>query len=112
MSGIFPRIYNTSDSVRQLSTQLICISALLMPFQAYTHAAYFTLRSGGQTFVTFLFDGVFVWTVLVPLAFALSRFTAMPIVPLFFACQGLEILKSVVGWLMLKRGSWIQCIVA
>lgn len=111
LSGVFPRIYNTPDSVRELSAQLICISAFLMPFHAYTHAAYFTLRSGGQTMVTFLFDSVFVWLCLVPLAFILSRFTALPIVPLFFICQGTEIVKAAVGRYMLNRETWMQCIV-
>lgn len=111
LSGVFPQIYNTSDSVRSLSAQLICISALIMPFSAYTHAAYFTLRSGGQTFVTFLFDSVFVWVCLVPLAFILSRFTNLPIVPMFFICQGTEVIKSYIGSRMLKKGIWIRRIV-
>ena len=56
LSHVFPLIYNTSDSVRALAAEMICISALMMPFNAYTNAAYFTLRSGGQTLVTFVFD--------------------------------------------------------
>ena len=111
LSGVFPKIYNTSDSVRSLSAQLICICALIMPFNAYTHSAYFTLRSGGQTFVTFLFDSVFVWLCLVPLAFILSRFTDMPIVPLFLVCQGTDVIKCLIGSIMLKKGIWIHRIV-
>ena len=59
-SGLFPMLYKTNDEVRTLATQLICISAIMLPFNGYTNAAYFTLRSGGQTFVTFLFDSCFV----------------------------------------------------
>ncbi len=107
-SGVFPRIYNTTDSVRSLATTLICISAFIMPFHAYTNAAYFTLRSGGKTLVTFLFDSCFVWAVCVPTAFCLSRFTTLPIIALYAICQSLEILKSFVGAFMIKKGSWIQ----
>lgn len=57
----------------------LCISAALMPFNAYANAVYFTLRSGGQTMVTFLFDSCFVWVVSVPPAYCLSRFTGMGI---------------------------------
>lgn len=32
-----------------------------MPFSAYTNAAYFILRSGGQALITFLFDSCFAW---------------------------------------------------
>lgn len=61
--------------------------------------------------MTFLFDSCFVWCVCVPLAFVLSKYTALPIVPLYFLCQATEALKCVLGWYMLKRGSWIQNIV-
>lgn len=107
-STLFPQIYNTTDQVRQLATQLILVGAVMMPFNSYTNAAYFTLRSGGQTLVTFLFDSCFVWTCCVPLAFILSRFTAMPILPLYLICQGTDLIKCVVGAFMIRQGKWIQ----
>jgi Na+-driven multidrug efflux pump len=111
LSGLFPQIYNTTDSVRHLATWLICISAMMMPFNAYTNAAYFTLRSGGQTLVTFLFDSCFVWTVCVPLAFCLSRFTNLGILPIYAICQGTDLLKCAIGAYMIKKGAWIQTLV-
>lgn len=107
-SGVFPSLYNTTDPVRQLATKLICVSALIMPFNSYTNAAYFTLRSGGQTFITFLFDSCFVWTFCVPLAFILSHYVKLPILPMFILVQGSEILKSGVGAYALSRKKWIQ----
>ena len=108
VSGLFPRIYNTSDSVRSIATALICVVACMMPFIAYNHATYFTLRSGGKTMVTFLFDSCFVWTICVPLAFCLSRFTTLPIVPMYALCLGTDLIKCFLGTWMLKKGSWIQ----
>ena len=108
LSGLFPRLYNTTDEVRQLATWLICINAAMMPFISYTNATYFTLRSGGQTFITFLFDSCFVWGVCIPLAFCLSRFTDMPIIPLFAICQSTDLVKCIIGARMLKQGKWIQ----
>ena len=107
-SGAFPRMYNTTDSVRILATKLICVSAALMPFNSYTNATYFTLRSGGQTLVTFLFDSCFVWCFCVPLAFCLSRFTEIGILPLYIICQGTDLVKCALGCWMLKQGKWIQ----
>ena len=107
-SGIFPGIYNTTAEVRTLAAQLILVGAVMMPFNSYTNAAYFTLRSGGQTVVTFLFDSCFVWTVCVPLAFCLSRFTDIPILPLYILCQSTDLLKSAIGALMIRQGKWIQ----
>lgn len=108
VSRVFPQIYNTTEQVRQLATALICVGAVLMPFNAFTNATYFTLRSGGQTMVTFLFDSCFVWAVCVPVAFCLSRFTGLSILPLYIICQGLELIKCVLGAWMLKKGAWIQ----
>ena len=107
-SGLFPKIYNTTDEVRQLATWLICINACAMPFNSYTNATYFTLRSGGQTLVTFLFDSCFVWACCVPLAYCLSRFTDLGIIPLFAICLSTDLLKCAVGAFMIKQGKWIQ----
>ena len=112
VSGLFPQLYNTTDSVRQLATGLICISAIMMPFNSYTNATYFTLRSGGQTMVTFLFDSCFVWGIVIPLAYCLSRFTDMPIIPLYAICQGTDLVKSLIGAGMIKQGKWIQNLTA
>lgn len=108
VSGLFPKIYNTTDEVRQLASLLICVNAFFMPFNAYTNATYFTLRSGGQTAVTFLFDSCFVWVVCVPLAYCLSRFTSLPIVPMYILCLGTDLLKCALGYTMLKSDRWIK----
>lgn len=108
---IFPMLYNTTDEVKELATWLIRISALLMPINAFVHATYFTLRSGGNTIITFLFDSVFVWLVSIPLAYVLSRYTTLPLILLYLACQSVEIIKCVIGFILLKRGKWIQNIV-
>ena len=108
LSGAFPHIYNTSHVVRSLATRLILVAALFMPFDAFANAAYFVLRSGGQTYITFLFDSGFVWAVMVPLGFILSRFTGIDILPLYFICQSTNILKAAVGSYFLGKGKWIQ----
>ncbi|MDO4342955.1 MAG: MATE family efflux transporter [Eubacteriales bacterium] len=111
VAPLFPRLYNTTAEVRRLAGGMILISAAIMPFHAFTHATYFTLRSGGKTFVTFLFDSVFVWAVNVPIAFVLSRFTGLPILPLFAVCQSIEILKSFIGYFFVRSDVWMQNIV-
>ena len=105
---LFPRMYNTTEEVRALAERFITISALLMPVQAFLNASYFTLRSGGKTFVTFLFDSGFLWVASIPLAFILSRFTSIPIVPLYLICQMVDILKALLGFVMVRSGVWIH----
>ena len=72
---------------------------------------FFTLRSGGQTFVTFIFDSGFSWCVCVPVAFFLSRFTALPILPLYGICVGVDVFKVFIGKILLDKGVWIRRIV-
>ena len=83
-----------------------------MPMNAFAHSAYFTLRSGGKVLVTLLFDSVYMWSVVLPLSFVLSRFTDMSIYWLFVICQGCEIVKVIFGSILLKKGGWVRQLVA
>lgn len=109
--GLFTSLYNTEDSVKDLARSFITISALVMPFCAYAHSTYFTLRSGGKTVITFIFDSVFTWIIVIPCAFILARFTMLPIVTVFFIVQFTEIIKVVIGYFMIKSEVWLQNIV-
>lgn len=107
-----PLVYNTEPQIRQLATRLMQITALTMPFEALTHASYFTLRSGGKMLVTFIFDCGFTWCGNVLLAFLLSRFTTLPFIALFAAVHLIPLVKAVFGILLVKKGAWIKNIVA
>ncbi len=111
LGGLFPDIYNTEESIKDLAKSFIIISALAMPLCAFCHCAYFTLRSGGKTIVTFLFDSVYTWVLVIPFAFTLSRFTSLPITTVFFLVQFTEIIKVVLGFFMVRSGVWLQNIV-
>ncbi len=113
LAPIFPLIYKeVGPTSHTMASSFMRIAACCMPIGAYANAAYFTLRSGGKTFITILFDSCYVWFLVVPLAFCLSRFTSLPIVPLFFCCQFIEIGKCIIGAIMIKSGIWINKIVA
>ncbi len=111
ISPFFPMFYKTTEDVRHMATQFIIVYAVLMPFYAYTHSSYFTIRSGGNTLITFVFDSCFVWTLSVPIAFCLSRFTDMPVLYMIIIVQSLELIKCVIGGVMVKSGIWARNIV-
>ena len=104
----FPMLYNTSDEVRQIAARLIMISSALMPLYGFLHAAYFTLRSGGKTFITFLFDSVYMWLVDIPLAYLLTRFTGMGILWIYLCCQGIDLFKGIIGVVLVQKKVWVQ----
>lgn len=107
LGGLFPQIYNTTDEIKALATDFIAVSALIMPFCAFCHCSYFTLRSGGKTFVTFLFDSVFTWVVVVPAAYVLAHFTGLGIVSVYFLVQATEMIKVVIGYCMVRSNVWL-----
>lgn len=110
-SALFPQIYNTTREIRYLAARFILVYALAAPFNAFTNAAYFTLRSGGKTIMTFIFDSGFIWVVNVPLAMILAHFTSIPIVWMFFCISMLDAVKSAIGFVLVKRGTWLNTIV-
>lgn len=110
-SGYFPQLYNTTDDVKEIATYLIRVCAFAGPIVSYANAAYFTLRSGGKTVVTFIFDSGSMWILSVPIAFlgyyvfGLSIFVIFPIVQL------LDGVKVIIGSILIKKRVWVNNIV-
>ena len=107
-----PYVYNTEAHVREMATDFLYVVAGLMPVFAFANCSYFTLRSGGRTLLTFIFDSIFTWGLVVPFAYCLARFTSMPIVPLYLAVQALDFIKCAIGYVFMKKGYWIRNIVS
>lgn len=108
VAPFIPQIYNTTDSVKLLACDLLLVSSAMMPVDAFTNASYFTLRSGGKTFITFLFDSGFVWCVCVTTALVLSRLTNISIIPMFIIIRALDIIKCVIGYILIKKRKWVN----
>ncbi len=111
-AGAFPKVYNTTDEIKRMATYLILVSAAFMPVYAYENASYFTLRSGGKTWITFLFDSVFVWVISVPAAFVFTRFTDWGVVHVFIAVQCFDFIKMTIGFFMVRHGAWMHNLTA
>ncbi len=107
IGGLFPRIYNVDPEIRHLATRFIAVAAIWMPFCSFSHCSYFTLRSGGKTLVTFLFDSVFTWVIMAPLAFVLAHYSPLGIVAIYFFVQGTELIKNILGYFMVKSDVWL-----
>ena len=111
ISPFIPLIYNTEADVRQLATSFLIIAGASLPIHSLIHATYFTIRSGGRTFITFLFDSVYTWCVPVVISFFLCRFTSLSIVTIYFIVQFSDIIKITIGLPMLKSGIWAKNII-
>ena len=111
IAPLFPRLYNTNAQSREFATYFILVVAVFMPQNAFLHAAYFTLRSGGRTVITFFFDSVFICCVSVPIAYLLGHFTSLYVAYIFIAVQLADMIKCVIGFILVKKGVWLQNIV-
>ncbi len=111
LAPLFPLLYNTTDEIRELSVILMRIAAVFMPVGSFLNATYFTIRSGGKTFITFLFDSAYLWVICWPVAFVLSRFTDINVIYLYFTVLSLDFIKVVIGYVMLKKRIWINNLV-
>lgn len=108
LSKVFPGIYNTTASVQNIAKWMLIISGLAMPIQAYFFPVYFTLRAGGKTVSAFAIDCGSIWFLSIPLAFICSRYTNLSVLTIYALCQGMDIIKCILGYILIKRDDWLQ----
>jgi len=103
----FPKLYNTSPEVRHLAMMLLGVNACYYVVYSVYNATYFTLRSGGKTMLTFFFDSFSLLLISVPVAYALTFFTDLPLYVCFALVQGVEAVKCVIGVVLIKKKIWL-----
>ena len=111
LAPLFPELYKTEESVKTLAKGFMQVGAVCMPIYAFMHATYFTLRTGGKTLVTFCFDSVFLMVVSIPFAYVLSKYTDIPVLMLYLAVQATDLIKCIIGFILVKKGVWLQNLV-
>ena len=111
LSPIVPTLYGATAGVSKIATFMLIVSGLSMPFVCYSHAAYYTMRTGGRVLITVLLDSGWMWAVVVPTAVLLSRFTSVSIFTLYILATLAEALKAVLCAALLRRVNWAQRLV-
>lgn len=105
-------LYKTEPEVRSLAADFLRILGITMPIAAFVHVAYFTIRSGGKTVVTFFFDSVYTWVVTAMLSLLLCRYTTLDVRTVFFLVHFSDIIKLIISIPMLRSGFWANNLVA
>lgn len=109
---LIPEFYNTTDSVKAMAANLMRINALYMPFYTFVNASYFIIRAGGRTVLTFFFDCGMLWCAYVPAALFLVNLTNLSLIWIYLLVQGIEIIRCIIGGILLKKGVWAHNIVS
>lgn len=104
----FPRIYNTSEEIKNTATTIIRFTSFVMPIHAYLHCVYFALRSGGKTIITFLFDSVYLWVIAFPAAYVLANYTGMRFEYMFLVINLVDLVKVTIGTFLFRSGIWAK----
>ena len=107
-----PLLYNTTEESKELAGYFIKVCSIFIPVHSFANATYFTIRSGGKTLVTFLMDSVFIMCVSVPIAFSLYYVFNLPIHSTFFIVQCIDIIKVIIGLILVKKKVWLNNIVS
>ncbi len=105
-SPIMPTFYDVEEEVKTFATVLLRIDGCFIPVMAIYYTCYFTLRAGGKTFLTMVFDSGYNWCITIPAAFILTLFTDLPILPVFIIIRLLDIPKAIIGLTLLHKGIW------
>ena len=109
---VAPHIYKTSESIMTLAASLMRVFACMLPLHALSNCSYWSMRAGGRTYITMLFDSVFTWIIVVPTAWALIRFTSLTLLQTYAIVSATEVIKSTVGIILVRRGIWVRNIVS
>ena len=107
---LIPRAYGgITEDVRATAARLLVVTACAMPLYAFAHCSYFTLRSGGKTLITFLFDSGYTWLLSVPLALLLVKGIRLTDIILVYALvEGANLFKDILGYFFVRSGRWVQ----
>ena len=111
VSSLIPQIYNTSLEVKALASQLLKIAACMLPIISIYYSSYFTMRAGGKTFLTFLFDSGYTFVFTFMSALLLTRLTSLPILTIYLLVQCVDIPKATLGLVLVRKGIWVHNIV-
>ena len=83
-----------------------------MTIFSFNSACFYTLRAGGVTIVTFLFDCLFIWSISIPTAVLLVKYTELNIINIYLIIQSTEIIKSIIGFFLIKSKVWVKNLAA
>ena len=108
LAGVFPLLYNTTQSVRELSGYIMICFGFTMPAAALATATYYTIRSGGRVLVTMLFDSVYAWVIVMPVVAGLAYLTDLSFYYMLPIVLVVENIKLIPGLILVHNGMWAK----
>lgn len=110
-SSFIPQMYKVSEETKIIARNLLILNGIFMSIYSFNAGCFYTLRAGGATIMTFVFDSMFTWLVPVPLALCLAYFTKIDVLLLYSFVQLADLIKSTIGFSIVRKGKWAKKLV-
>lgn len=104
----FPSFYNTTETVKTTATNMLRVGGACLWIGSLYNASYYTLRSGGKTIITLLFDSIGTIFVTYPVSYFLSHYTSLSIVEMFLIIYLVDLYKVFLGLSLVKKRIWVK----
>jgi putative MATE family efflux protein len=106
-SGVIPLLFDeVTPEQKALASQLFIVYGCFIPIFAIAVCCFVILRTGGKTRLILLLDSFSMWIITVPMTWLIVLFTPLPLVWIYVLVQSVDLLKSAVGLILLKKSNW------
>jgi Na+-driven multidrug efflux pump len=109
LTQLLPFVFNVNEQVLRNATLMIIVLCASYPSKAVNMSMIVGIcRAGGDTVFSGVFDVVFMWTVSLPLAAAVSFFLQAPVWFIYACICTNEPLQMFVNLWRLRSGKWLH----
>lgn len=99
-------LYNISEESANIARNLIYVVCLSSPIAAFFLSCFFTIRAGGKSIYTLMFDSLFLVFIVLPVAFILCRYTSLNIILIYLIVNLFDLVKGCIGLIIIKYVKW------
>ncbi len=103
---------NLSDASQNICRQMVFMMALFMPLWVYVNTQFAVSKSGGDTMMGAVVDGVVTIFMVIPSIFYMALFTPLGPVAMYGIMKLTDIVKIVVAHIWLKKEKWVKNLAA
>lgn len=103
---------NLSAGAQKICKDMVLMMSFFMPCWVYVNTQFSIARSGGDTKMGAVTDGIFTLAIAMPGIFLLALFTTVGPVMMYFFVKIVDIPKVIFAHFWLKKGRWIKNLTA
>jgi Na+-driven multidrug efflux pump len=111
ISFLVPCFYNIDEVIKLNVTKCIQNFGFTFIITALHIVIFFMLRSGGDTLILSVIDGVFIWLIELPLQYLLIKFTTLDLPTIHFIVLLSAIVKVLIGFIFIKNKMWLNNVI-